>query len=69
MLMLMSCSCPLEAALADPACCCSSLYTTKTVVNSMASGLGPLVSVVLFAFLGNSWEVKKIYWLVMACQW
>ena len=37
---------------------CSSLYTTKAVVNSMASGLGPLVSVVLFALLGNRWEVS-----------
>ena len=37
---------------------CSSLYTTKAVMNSMASGLGPLVSVVLFALLGNKWEVR-----------
>ncbi len=34
----------------------------------MASGLGPLVSVVLFAFLGNRWEVRKSHWLVMAGQ-
>ena len=27
-------------------------------MNSMASGLGPLVSVVLFALLGNKWEVR-----------
>ncbi len=48
---------------------CSLLYTTKAIVNSMASGLGPLVSVVLFAFLGNTWKVRHFYWLVMAWQW
>ena len=37
---------------------CSSLYTTKAVVNSMASGLGPLTSVLLFVLLGNRWEVS-----------
>ena len=36
------------------------MYTTKAVVNSMASGLGPLMSVVLFALLGNRWEVRPI---------
>ena len=34
----------------------------------MASGLGPVVSVVLFAFLGNRWEVRNSHWLVMAGQ-
>ena len=45
---------------------CSSLYTAKAIVNSMASGLGPFVSVVLFAFLGNRWEVRNSHWLVIA---
>ncbi|DBB11009.1 TPA: hypothetical protein ACH3X3_006490 [Trebouxia sp. C0006] len=52
---------PLEALFAD---CIprgkSSLYTTKAIVNSMASGLGPVVSVVLFAFLGNRWEQASL---------
>ncbi|KAL3153180.1 hypothetical protein ABBQ38_011931 [Trebouxia sp. C0009 RCD-2024] len=58
---------PLEALFAD---CIprgkSSLYTTKAVVNSMASGLGPLVSVVLFALLGNRWEVHTCRYVLLA---
>ncbi|KAL0048731.1 hypothetical protein WJX82_009744 [Trebouxia sp. C0006] len=58
---------PLEALFAD---CIprgkSSLYTTKAIVNSMASGLGPVVSVVLFAFLGNRWEASTCRYVLLA---
>lgn len=58
---------PLEALFAD---CTprgkSSLYTTKAVVNSMASGLGPLTSLVLFALLGNRWEVQTCRYVLLA---
>mmetsp|Transcript_10910 Transcript_10910/g.32698 ORF Transcript_10910/g.32698 Transcript_10910/m.32698 type:complete len:477 (-) Transcript_10910:470-1900(-) len=34
----------------------SQLYTLKFTVGNVASTCGPLISIVLFAFVGNSWE-------------
>ena len=35
---------------------CSSLYTKKYIITILASGCGPLLSLVLFWRLGNQWE-------------
>ncbi len=39
---------------------CSSLYTAKWIVQNLSSILGPLISIVFFVWLGNTWEVT--YW-------
>ena len=38
---------------------CSSLYTAKQVVQLLASSAGPLLTVILFSFLGNKWQVRS----------
>jgi hypothetical protein len=36
----------------------SKLYTWKFMVQSTSSCFGPLLSVLLFFYLGNKWEVR-----------
>lgn len=38
--------------------CCSSLYTRKFIITVLASGAGPLISIFLFLYFGNTWLVS-----------